>query len=288
MPRFLQLTAALLIAIATAGSASAQSARDIEADAVAAKVGETEITMGEVQSAYRALPRQYRQQGFGQVYPILLERMVQQEVLMQRGREAGLADDPEVKRRVDELRDQVIHDVYLSRKVEEAITEEALRTEYDRFLKQNPPREEVKARHILVDEKAVAENLIQQVTDGADFATLAKEHSKGPSGERGGDLGWFPRGQMVGPFEEAAFGLQPNQFTAEPIETQFGWHVILVEDKRSVPAPSFEEVRPRLLENLGQEVAFKIADDMVESSAVQRYGLDGEPMSKPAVGGAQQ
>lgn len=267
---------------AVVGSAAAQT---LESDAVAAQVGDGAITLGEVQRAFNGLPAQIQAQGFGAIYPVLLERMIQQEVLIQRGRAAGLAEDPEVRERVDALRDQVIHDVYLSRKVEEEVSQAALQAEYDRFLAENPPREETKARHILVDNEDAARALIQQITDGADFATLAQENSQGPTGANGGDLGWFGRGQMVKSFEDAAFGLQPNQFTADPIQTQFGWHVILVEDRRTVPAPSFDEMRPRLLEALGQEVAFEIANRMVDEAAVQRFDLDGQPIERSA--GAQ-
>lgn len=278
----LALVCGLTVAFLAGPAAAQGGAQSLDPDTVAARVGDETITMGEVQRAFRGLPRQYQQQGFGAVYPALLERIVQQEVLMQRGREAGLADDPEVVRRVDELRDQVIHDVYLSRQVEEAITDEQLRAEYERFLQQNPPREETKARHILVDSEEKARALIQQVTDGADFATLAKENSKGPSGERGGDLGWFTKDAMVPAFADAAFGLKPNTFTADPIQTEFGWHVILVEDRRTVPAPSFEEVRPRLVERLGQDKAFEIASEMTEAADVERFNLDGQPMESPA------
>lgn len=277
-------TLAVLLALAAAAATihpRPAEAQTLDPDTVAAEVNGETITMGEVQRAFRDLPRQYQQQGFGAVYPALLERIVQREVLMKRGRDAGLADDPEVEARVDELRDQVIHDVYLSRRVEEAITDEELRAEYDRLVAETPPREEVKARHILVDSEAKARDIIKQVTDGADFATLAKETSTGPSGENGGDLGWFTRDAMVPAFAEAAFGLQPNTFTADPIQTEFGWHVILVEDRRTVPPPSFEELRPRLVERLGQEIAFTIANDMTKQADVQRFTLDGEPMESP-------
>ncbi|MBP5856416.1 peptidylprolyl isomerase [Marivibrio halodurans] len=283
MTRILSMLAVLL-ALAVAGAPihpRTAEAQSLDPDAVAAEVEGKTITMGEVHRAFRDLPRQYQQQGFGAVYPALLERIVQQEVLMKRGRDAGLADDPEVEERVEELRDQVIHDVYLSRRVEEAITDEELRAEYDRFIAENPPREEVKARHILVDSEAKARDIIQQVTDGADFATLAKESSTGPSGENGGDLGWFTHDAMVPAFAEAAFGLQPNTFTADPIQTEFGWHVILVEDRRTVPSPTFEEMRPRLVERLGQEIAFKVSNDMTKQADVQRFNLDGEPMESP-------
>ncbi len=282
--RGLALAAAASAALLLAGAGGA-AAQGVDEDAVAAKVGDETITMGEVQETFQGLPQQYRQRGFGAIYPMLLERMVQQRVLMQKGQAAGLGDDPEVEERMAELKRQVIHDVYLSRLVEKRVTDERLRKAYDRYLEQNPPKQETKARHILVDTEQQARDLIDQVTDGADFAELAREHSTGPSGKKGGDLGWFPRGSMVEAFDKAAFRLEPNQFTADPVKTRFGWHVILVEDRRTVEPPSFEKMKPQLLEQIGQEVAFRIAQDVVEKADVQRYGVDGDPMEAPDVEG---
>ncbi|NIP72215.1 MAG: hypothetical protein GWO16_03910 [Gammaproteobacteria bacterium] len=109
---------------------------------------------------------------------------------------------------------------------------------------------EYKARHILVDEQAQALALIERLEQGADFAELAREASTGPSGRQGGDLGWFTRRQMVPAFGEAVAGLEPGAFTREPVETRFGWHVILLEDTREAPAPGFGEVKEGVREAL--------------------------------------
>ncbi|MEQ8601708.1 MAG: peptidylprolyl isomerase [Marivibrio sp.] len=271
---------ALAAGLSVAGPSPA-AAQSLDPAQPAAVVGGETITLGEVRDAYRSLPQQYQAQGFGAIYPSLVENLVQQKVLEQRGREAGLASDPEVQERLAEVEGRIIGDTYLSRAVEDSLSEERLRGEYERWLQQNPPREEVKARHILVDTKEQAADLIRQMGDGADFAALAQEHSMGPSGAQGGDLGWFQRGQMVPAFNDAAFGLEPNTYTAEPIQTEFGWHVILVEDKRTVDPASFEEMRPRLVAALGQERAFQVADEIVDEAEVQRFDLDGGEMAKP-------
>lgn len=281
--RFAPAAAGLMFAVGlSAAPAAAQNADD-----VAAKVGDHTITVGEVEQAFRGLGPRYQQQGFGQLYPLLLERMIQQRILMQEGRAEGLADDPEVEARIEELRDQVIHDVYLSRLVEQEVGEERLKAEYDKFIENNPPKEEVKARHILVDTEDQAKQIIQQVTDGEPFAELAKKHSTGPSGERGGELGWFGRGQMVEAFEKVAFKLKPNQFTADPVKTRFGWHVIMVDDKRTSQPPSFEDIRPQLLDRVGQEVAMQIAIERTKQADVERFDMSGKPMQRPQIGDAQ-
>lgn len=286
MVRSIKLFTFLAFAAAVGLTAPVQ-AQNPDSDAVAAKVAGTTIKVAEVEQAFRGLSPRFQQQGFGRLYPILLERMIQQRILMKKGREAGLADDPEVEARVEELRRQVIHDIYLSRLVEEEISEKRLRAEYEKFLKDNPPREEVRARHILVETEDLAKKIIKQVGEGEPFEELAKEHSTGPSGERGGDLGWFGRGQMVEAFEDVAFKLKPNQFTADPVKTRFGWHIILVEDKRKVDPPSFEEMKPRLLDSIGQEVAMQIASDLVKKSDVERYDVNGDPMKAPEIDGLQ-
>lgn len=277
---FPALLLALGLGVAAPKPAAAQS---LDPAQTAATVGGETITMGDVQDAFRALPQQYQQQGLPAVYPALLERLVQEVVMEQRGRAEGLGDDPEVQERLEEIKGQIIGQTYLSRQVEESLTEEELRAAYDRWLEQNPAREEVKARHILVDTKEQADDLIRQMGEGADFATLAQEHSQGPSGASGGDLGWFADGEMVKPFSDAAFGLQPNQYTADPIQTKFGWHVILVEDKRTVEPASFEEMRPRIIGAMGQDRALQVAEEIVQQADVQRFGLDGESMAQPGV-----
>lgn len=279
-PFFATVLAALaLVALSAAGPPAA--AQELDPDAVAAKVGGETITVGEVREAYRGLPQQYRQRGFAKLYPMLLERLVQQRALMQKGEAAGLGDDPEVAERLAELKRQVIHDVYLSRLVEERVSDETLRAAYDRYREENPPKEEVKARHILVDTEEQARDLIAKIEAGESFAELARTHSTGPSGKKGGELGWFARGAMVPPFEEAAFKLDTDQVTPEPVKTKFGWHVIKVEDTRTVPPASFEEMRPKLLERMSREVAFEIANDIVAKTDVQRFTVDGETMEAP-------
>jgi peptidyl-prolyl cis-trans isomerase C len=120
---------------------------------------------------------------------------------------------------------------------------------------------EYKARHILVKEEDEAKSLITQLGEGGDFAELAKAHSTGPTGKNGGDLGWFDKNQMVAPFSEAVQAMELNSHTKEPVKTQFGWHVILLEDKRETPAPSLESVKAEINAKLQQQ---SLADYMQE------------------------
>ena len=130
-------------------------------------------------------------------------------------------------------------------------SEEEILAEYEQQISLAPPMQ-FKARHILVETQAAATDLIAQLQDGADFVELAKTNSTGPSGPNGGDLGWFSPEQMVAPFSAAVAALEDGQFTSEPVQTQFGWHVILREESRSTEPPTLESVRPVIKQNIEQ------------------------------------
>lgn len=265
-----------------ASSVSAQSTDQERQDQVIAEVGDGKIYRSDFERAFASLPPQTQQQGRQQLYGRILERLVQQMAIMQAGQAAGLADDPEVKNRLKAFESQIVSDVYLRRQVEGDLTEDKLRAAYDEWVQNNPPAEQVRARHILVETEEKAREMIQLVTQGQDFAQLAQQHSTGPSASRGGDLGYFEREKMVKPFADVAFGLQPNQFSADPVKTQFGWHVILVEDRRTAEAPSYEQVRPQIGRQMADRLAQQVAADLVSKAEVKRYDLTGNEIFAPA------
>ena len=276
-----------LLGLGVAGSlvltapALAQSGDQERQDQVLAEVGDNKIYRRDFERAFASLPPEVQQQGRQQLYSRILENLVQQMAVMQAGRAAGLADDPEVKTRLQAVESQLVSDLYLRRAVENDLTDEKLRAAYDQWLQQNPPKEQVRARHILLDSEEKAREIIALVTQGQDFAELARQHSIGPSASQGGDLGYFERERMVKPFADVAFGLQPNQFSADPVQTQFGWHVILVEDRKSAEPPSFEQVRPRIGRQMADRLARQVASDLVSKAEVKRFDLTGNPIGPP-------
>ncbi len=139
-------------------------------------------------------------------------------------------------------------------------TDAEIQEAYDRQLALAPPLE-FKARHILVETQAEANDLVSELDGGADFAELAKEKSTGPSGPNGGDLGWFAPNQMVAPFSRAVAGLENGEFTKEPVQTQFGWHVILREDSRETTPPPLDSVRDAMKQRIEQQ---KLQDYLAE------------------------
>ena len=181
---------------------------------------------------------------------------------------------------VDRARLGIIQEVWLSREIDARATDDRLAGAYDAFLEQNPPFEEVSARHILVETEEEAVAAIERLEAGEDFATLATELSIGPSSTNGGDLGYFQMGQMVEPFGEVAFGLESGEFTTEPVETQFGWHVIYTEDHRSVEPPAFEDVRPQLVDGIAGEIAQEVAAELREGADIVILGPDGTPIEQ--------
>ncbi|MEO1225262.1 MAG: peptidylprolyl isomerase, partial [Pseudomonadota bacterium] len=174
----------------------------------------------------------------------------------------------------------IIQEVWLARAIDERATDDRLSAAYDVFLEQNPPAEQVSARHILVETEEEANAAIERLQAGEDFADLARELSVGPSGENGGDLGYFSLGDMVEPFGEVAFGLEDGTFTTEPVETQFGWHVIKTEEHRTIEPPSFEEIRPQLVDATAAEIAQEIAAELREGAEIVIFGPDGEPIEQ--------
>ncbi len=285
MPRHFSARAALVaagLALFALPSAWAQTAAPKAADdAVVANVEGKPIYRSEVVRAFSSLPQQMQQAGFETIYPQLVERMIQQRLLVINGRKNNMADNDIVKRRLKRLEDAVIGEVYLNQLIEQNLTPGLLDTGYKEFLEQNPPADEVRARHILLKTEVDAKNVIGHLEAGKKFEDAAKEFSTGPSAANGGDLGFFKRGDMVKPFAEAAFALKAGDVTPLPVKTRFGWHVIKVEDRRTTAAPSFEEMRPRILREVGRTVAVGVMQQLVEAATVERFTLDGNPMPAP-------
>ncbi len=239
-----------------------------EDDPVVARINGEEIRRSAVFELAQSLPPQVQSQ-FAQVYPLLVQRLVDFKLAYAAGQAEGLAGDQDVKDRVAELEKRVIREVWIERAVEALTTDDALQAGYKDFLAANPPKTEQNARHILLKTEEEAREIIAKLDGGGDFADLAKEHSTGPSGPQGGDLGYFTDDQMVPEFSAAAGALEPGQFTMDPVKTQFGWHVIKVEDRREVAPPSFEEMEPRLRQDLARENVETVLNGLRESAEIE-------------------
>lgn len=242
-----RLVTASLLTFAVASSACAQEAQETDDTLIATVNGQPyELDL------FRAFYGERLQQSGGENSPQLQEQAFNEFmnliVASQEGKERNLGDNPQVQTALELQRMMVLSAAALQAiGAESDPSEDELKEAYDRFVEQSQ-RTEYKARHILVDDKEKAQTLIKQLDDagGADFEGLAKEHSLGPTAEKGGDLGWFDSRRMVKPFADAVAEMEPGTYSEQPVQTQFGWHVIKLEETRTAEPPSFEEAKPQL------------------------------------------
>lgn len=284
MPRpshALAVLAILLPAMAVPGLSVAQTQGDVPA----AVVDGQKIMRSTVLREYEGLPDSIKQQGgLEAIYPRLLDRIIQQQLLVQQGRKNNMAKDPDVVARMKDLEDAVIGEFYLNRLIEKNMAPDFLENQYKAFLAQNPPTEQVHARHILLKTETDATNVIGHLAAGKDFEDAAKEFSTGPSAPNGGDLGFFKKEDMVKPFADAAFAMKAGEISKAPVKTRFGYHVIQVVERRTDNPPSFEEMKPQLMQGAGRNIAIEVMEKLMGSAKVERFELDGTPMeSAPAV-----
>jgi len=221
-------------------TASAPAAKDTSA--VVATVNGTPITeavldLYENQLKGRQLNGQMNRKA-------VLDEVINLELASQSGAKDGLANQLQTQLQVDQQRRAVIASAAIHQFLEShPISDEDMHKVYDQ---QVPKGNEYKARHILVADEAKANELIKELDKGADFSELAKKFSTGPSGKSGGELGWFSPKQMVAPFSEAAAKLEKGKYTEKPVKTQFGWHIIMLDDERETVPPGFDQVKPQL------------------------------------------
>lgn len=213
---------------------------------VLAKVGSQEITEADLQVAATDLAGQFGQLPPEQQRLAVLSALIDIKALAEKAEAAKLQDDADVARRIAFLRERALHNAYFEKDGVEKVTDAELKTRYDAEVAAMKPVDEIHAKHILVPTKEEAEAAVKELDAGKDFDAVAAEKSTGPTGPQGGDLGFFGPGQMVPAFEAAAFKLEPDAYTKEPVQTQFGWHVIKVLEKRKQQAPAFEEVKDQV------------------------------------------
>jgi len=266
------ITRTVVLAVALAAVPAAA-----QEDPVVARVDGQEITRSDVEREVSSLPEQYHQMPFEVIFDALRDRAINTALLSNAADARELDEEPAVQAAIEDAKRLILRNRLIETTVADAVTEEALRDAYE--ARRDDPdfsQDEVKARHILVETRSAAAELITELDGGTDFAALAAEHSTGPSGESGGDLGWFTRDQMVGPFADAAFALEPGEVSAEPVETRFGWHVIKVEDRRTT-TPTFEESRDDLEQALGREAVTALLEDLRDEASIERFDLEGQP-----------
>jgi len=240
-----------------------------EPDPLLGTANGAEIRQSDLEAALAQLPPPYASLPRAQIAPLVMQQLILDALLLEAAEGDEIAGSERFQALVARESDRLLRDVYLEQRIDAALTDERLQAAYDRYLEANPPEREIRARHILVEERAAAEALIAELQGGADFAELARENSTGPSGPSGGDLGWFSEGMMVPAFSEAAFALEVGGITETPVETQFGWHVITVTDERQSEPASFEEVEPQLRDDLSRTIAQNLLDELRSTASIE-------------------
>ncbi len=270
--RNLLAATAISTVMAFGSAAFAQDNAPMTGDSVIATVNGTEITLGHVIMLRRQLPEEYRNLPDDVLWEGILSQLVEQSLLAEQIDSDNLP--PEVQLAIEnEMRAQLAAaqiDVVLDRD----IPDEAVETLYQKTVAGMEPTPEYNASHILVETEEEALSLVEALEDGKDFAELAREKSTGPSGPNGGDLGWFGLGMMVPEFEMAVTGMETGGISA-PVQTQFGWHVIKLDDYRETPVPTVDEMRPQLLEQLRQQAVGAEIEALTESAEITKVeGID--------------
>jgi peptidyl-prolyl cis-trans isomerase C len=240
-------------------TAPAATPAPVTPDTIVATVAGESITEADLAFAAEDLQQELAQMPPAERKPFLLTVLIDMKVMAKAARDAQMDQTDIFKRRLAYLEERALRRAFFAEQIASKVTDAAIQAAYDEMVGEFQPQEEVHARHILVASKQDAEAIRAELEGGAAFDVLAKEKSTDPSAvQNGGDLGFFQRGQMVKPFEDAAFGLEPGQ-VSDPIESQFGWHVIKVEGKRQSAPPTLDQLRPQLQ----QQVMFQAFEDSV-------------------------
>jgi len=274
---FARAFGALAIAALSCAPITALQAED---DPVVARVNGAEIHQSDVAYAEEEVGANVPNMPPDERRGYLITYLADVLALSQAADKQQLADRPDVKRRLVFNRNRLLMEALLQDVGKAAITEDAEHKVYDEAIKQMGKEEEVHARHILVATEDEAKAIEAELKKGADFAQLAKDKSKDPGAADGGDLGYFTKEQMVPEFSEVAFKLDKGQIS-DPVKTQFGWHVIKVEDKRIKPTPAFDQIKPQIDNYIAHRAEAELIQNLRKSSNVER--LDRPAAADPSL-----
>lgn len=254
---------ALLLAAALIGLAPLAAAAD---DVVVARVNGVDIKQSDLDFAASEVGPRLSNYSPIDRKRVLLQYVIENELMAEAGQNDGLDKTPTFPAREKYHDRRALRDAFFDVDITNAVTEDAAKKIYDEKIATMKPQQEIHARHILVATEDEAKKVVERLKNGEDFATVAKEVSK-DAGAEGGDLGFFTRGQMLKPFEDAAFALDVGQISA-PVQTQFGWHIIKVEEKRDQPLPTFDQVKGTIMGQLVQQKAQEVVGGLRDKAKI--------------------
>lgn len=273
----LGLAAAVVAMTAIALPLAAQAGETVDGN-IAAIVNGDKILKGDVLNAMKGMS--VKKEDTEKAFPLIVDQMVNEKLLDGDVAKSGVEKDPAFTQRMEMAKIQVIKSIYLENFLKEKVSEKAVKAEYDKFKKENQGKKEVHARHILVQSEEEAKQVIKELDGGAKFAELAKKRSSGPTAQNGGDVGYFAEGEIIPEFSKAAFALKTGTYTKTPVKSQFGWHVISVEDKRDRAVPELKDVETQIRQKLSQQAIQGKVMELRAKAEIKRFGFDGKPLQE--------
>jgi peptidyl-prolyl cis-trans isomerase C len=222
-----------------------------------------------------------RNLSFEDLYPGILQRLIEQEALVAQARRMRLDVDPVVRRRMREAEDRVLENELLNRLIDKTISEQALLARYQAEYANKPGPEEADVSVILVRTEEQARKDIAEIAKGADFAMVAKRDSKDPSADKGGELGFMRQSKLIPEVGAVALSLDPGQVAPNPVHVQTGWFIVKVSARRRVPVPGFAEVREELRHELLQEGMARVVKDAMANSSIKKFNMNGTSVAQP-------
>jgi peptidyl-prolyl cis-trans isomerase C len=256
-----------------------------QADPVVATVNNEPIHLSDVQNAASSLPAQLQQLPPQQLLPLIVNQLIDRKALLVAAEAEDLQKNPQVAAVMQQAADEKLENAYIQQKVSPQVTDAAVRALYKADYAGKPGPTQVDARHILVKTQAQAQAIITQLNHGANFAKLAEKYSIDPGAANGGELGWFTQDQMVPAFANAAFALKPGEYTKTPVQSQFGWHVILCEGRRTAPPQSFDAVKDQISQQLADAAIKSTLTAARSKVTIQMFNADGTPANGAGQGG---
>jgi len=276
-------TGCLSVALLTGLPARAQ-----DSNPVIAKVNGSEIRESDLAVAEEELAPSLAQMDPATKRENIIKFLIDMKIAAKAAEDKKVQDRDDFKKRLAFAKDRLLMDSLLATEGKAATTDEAMRKVYDDAAKQIAAEQEVRARHILVETEDEAKQVIDELKKGADFAELAKKKSKDPGASDGGDLGFFTKEQMVPEFSDVAFALEPGKIS-DPVKSQFGWHVIKVEEKRNRKAPEFDQVKGQIETYVTRRAQAEYVTKLHDSAKIERLDQaaatdkksDAKPEAKP-------
>ena len=243
-------------------------------DKIVAKINGSKLYLSDIDKARKILSLKAQKFPLEIVYDFLLDDLINRRLIIEAAQKHGIGKEKGIRLKIKEFEENILSQAFMARSINNEVSLDQLKSKYNDYVKLNSGVEEIRARHILVQTREQALEVVKLLKKGSDFADLANKISTGPSKIIGGDLGYFIRDAMVLPFSKAAFSLKKGEINDIPIKTQFGWHIIKVEDKRFKKIQSFEKIKAELMKTIINRREEAFITELRKSAKIQKYPVN--------------